>query len=349
MAEIGQRNMGEMMRRYSEEEEASLMKEITENNAMIIKLQKQIVELKVVMEEKRRQESREIVRQREKEEEETDKWIEECRKRNEKEREEKKEKKRIDEEWRRIETMRMKEERKAEKEWRQQEIREARREGNRRKAMEERKCFGCGGFGHMASHCRNRGGEEPVQVSSNKFEVLKVKVMQRGEGSGKEVVKDRREILREEKAKRGVEEKKKKKENFLREVTVKIGLKQEEEEKEVVTEALLDSGATGLVMSKEFARKHKFRRMELERLVHMRNVDGTFNYVGPIVDMVEIEIYFKGHKERTSIDVMGGQKWSVILDMPWLRRHNLEIDWKTREVKMTRCPEEYGKKWKMGR
>ena len=62
MAEIGQRNMGEMMRRYSEEKEASLIKEITENNTMIIKLQKQIVELKVIIEEKRRQESREIVR-----------------------------------------------------------------------------------------------------------------------------------------------------------------------------------------------------------------------------------------------------------------------------------------------
>ena len=153
------------------------------------------------------------------------KWIEEYRKRNEKEREEKEEKKRIDKEWRRIEKMRIKKERKAEKEWRQQEIREARREENRRKAMEERKCFGCGGFGHMASYCRNREGEEPVQVSSNRFEVLKVRMMQRGEGSGKEVVKIRREILREEKAKRGVEEKKKKKEKFLREVTVKIGLK----------------------------------------------------------------------------------------------------------------------------
>ena len=108
--------------------------------------------------------------------------------------------------------------------------------------MEERKCFEYGGFGHMASHCRNRGGEEPVQVSSNRFEVLKVRVMQREEGSGKKVVKDRREILREEKAKRGVEEKKEKKEKVLREVTVKIGLKQEEEEEGIVTEALLDSG-----------------------------------------------------------------------------------------------------------
>jgi len=40
-------------------------------------------------------------------------------------------------------------------------------------------------------------------VSSNRFEVLKVRVMQRGERSSKETTKDRREILREEKAKRG--------------------------------------------------------------------------------------------------------------------------------------------------
>ena len=53
MAAIEQRNMGEEARRYSEEEEVSLMKEITENNTMIIKLQKQIMELQVVVEEKR--------------------------------------------------------------------------------------------------------------------------------------------------------------------------------------------------------------------------------------------------------------------------------------------------------
>ena len=149
---------------------------------------------------------------------------------------------------------------------------------------------------------------------SNRFEVLKVRVMQREEGSSKEVAKDKREILREEKAKRGVEmrqtkiERKEKKEKYLKEVTVKIGLKQEEEEEEIVTEALLDSGVTGLVMSEEFAKKHKFRRTKLERPVYVRNVDSMLNYVGPIVDTVEIEIFFKGHKEQMSIDVIGGQK-----------------------------------------
>ena len=232
---------------------------------------------------------------------------------------------------------------------------ERRREKNRQRAMEERKCFACGKFGHMAYNCRNVGEEELTQVSSNRFEVLKVRVMQRGEGSSKEVAKDRKEILREERVKRGVEvrqtkkERKEKKEKYLREVTVKIGLKQEKEEEGVVTEALLDSEVMGLVMSEEFARKHKFKRTKLERPVYVRNVDGTLNYVGPIVDTVEIKIFFKGHKERTLIDVIGGQKWSVILGMSWLGCHNPEIDWKMGEVKMTRCPDECGKKWRVGK
>ena len=101
---------------------------------------------------------------------------------------------------------------------------------------------------------------------------------------------------------------KKKKKKLLREVMVKIGLKQEEEEEGVVTKVLLDSGATELVMSEEFARKHKFRRTKLERPVYVRNVDSMLNYAGPIVDTVEVEIFFKRHKERTLIDVIGGQK-----------------------------------------
>ena len=127
---------------------------------------------------------------------------------------------------------------------------------------------------------------------------------------------------------------------------MKIGLKQEEKEEGIVTEVLLDSGATGLVMSKEFARKNKFKRMKLKRPVYVRNVDSMLNYVGPIVDTVEVEIYFKGHKERTSMNVIGGQKWNVILGMLWLQHHNPEIDWKTEEVKMTRYLEECRKKWK---
>ena len=125
---------------------------------------------------------------------------------------------------------------------------------------------------------------------------------------------------------------------------MKIGLKQEEEEDGVVTEALLDSRATGLVMSKEFTRRHKFKRTKLDKPVYVRNVDSMLNYTGPIVDKVKVKIFFKEHKKRMSIDMIGGQKWSIILGISCLACHNPEIDWKTGEVQMTRCPDECGKK-----
>jgi len=92
----------------------------------------------------------------------------------------------------------------------------------------------------------------------------------------------------------------------LREVTVKIGLKQKKEKEEIVVDALLDNKVTVLVMSKEFARRHRFRRTKLERLIYMRNVNDMLSYIGLIVDTVEVEIFFKEHKERTSIDVIEG-------------------------------------------
>ena len=355
MADISQIDMGEITRRYGEEKTVRMMKEIIGNNEKISKVQKQLGKLQVEEKKRRQTEIRRREEERTREQKEMNKWMEECRKRNEKEREEREEQRRVDKEWRRIKSMKKKKERGAEKEWKYQGIRERKREENRQKAMEKRKCFVYGRFSHMASHCRNMEIEKPIQVSSNRFEVLKVRMIQRGEGSGKEVTKDRKKILREEKAKRGVEvrqtkiEKKKRKEKMLREVVVKIGLKQEEKEEGIMTEALLDSKATGLVISEEFARRHKFKRMKLERSVYVKNIDGILNYAGPIVNTVEVEILFKRHEERTSIDVIGGQKWSIILGMSWLAYYNPEIDQKTGEVQMTRCMDECGKKWRTGR
>ena len=100
-------------------------------------------------------------------------------------------------------------------------------------------------------------------------------------------------------------------------------------------------------MSSEFARKQGFKLKKLERPIQVRNVDGSFNKKGPIENTVEVNIYYKGYVERMEIDVIGGQKWSVILGMPWLIRHNPKIDWKTGEVKIMRCLEECGKQWRL--
>ena len=128
---------------------------------------------------------------------------------------------------------------------------------------------------------------------------------------------------------------------------VKIGLERIDTQEGVMVEALLDSGATGLVISSEFAKKQSFKLKKLERLINVRNVDGSFNKEGSIENTVEVNIYYQGHRERIEIDVIRRQKWTVILGMLWLAHHNPEIDWRSGEVKMTRCLEECGKQWRL--
>ena len=101
----------------------------------------------------------------------------------------------------------------------------------------------------------------------------------------------------------------------LREVTVKIGLERIDTQEGITVEMLLVSGATGLVMSSEFARKQGFKLKKLERLMNVKNMDGLLNKEGPIEHMVEVDIYYQGHRKRIEIDVIGGQKWMVILEM----------------------------------
>ena len=78
----------------------------------------------------------------------------------------------------------------------------------------------------------------------------------------------------------------------------------------------------------------------MKRFIYVRNIDETFNKKRPIENTVEVNIYYQRHRERIEIDVIGEQKWSVILEILWLAHQNTKIDWWTREMKMTRCPEE---------
>ena len=92
----------------------------------------------------------------------------------------------------------------------------------------------------------------------------------------------------------------------MREVIVKIGLERLDIQEEVMVEALLDSRATGLVISSEFAKKQGFKLKRLERLMNVRNMNGSLNKEGSIEHTVEVNIYYLGHRERTEINVIRG-------------------------------------------
>ena len=79
---------------------------------------------------------------------------------------------------------------------------------------------------------------------------------------------------------------------------------------------LLDSGATGLVISSEFFRKQGFKLKKIERLIYVRNVNEMFNKERLIKHTVKVNIYYQGHRERTEINIIRGQKWNVILEIP---------------------------------
>ena len=72
----------------------------------------------------------------------------------------------------------------------------------------------------------------------------------------------------------------------------------------------------GLVMSSEFARKQGFKLKKLNRPIYVRNVNSLLNKEGSIEHIVEVNIYYQGYRKRTEIDVIRGQKWIVILEMP---------------------------------
>jgi len=136
---------------------------------------------------------------------------------------------------------------------------------NRKREMQERKYFGCGGFRHIARNCKTRKKKEVVtQQSSNRFEVLMDRVINRE-------VPNRREVMKEENTEEG---------ELLREVTVKIVLERIDVQEGITVKVLLDSRVTGLMMSLKFVRKKRFKLKKIERPIYMRNMDGMFNKEG---------------------------------------------------------------------
>ena len=91
-----------------------------------------------------------------------------------------------------------------------------------------------------------------------------------------------------------------------------------ETHKGISVKALLDSGATGLFMSKKYTKMGGFKLIKSEKLILVRNVDSTENSRGAILHEVEVNLYFKGYIERVRMDVCNLRKTEVILGMPWL-------------------------------
>ena len=95
----------------------------------------------------------------------------------------------------------------------------------------------------------------------------------------------------------------------------------------VETKALIDSGAGGTFIDRNFATRNKVPLRSLKQPIKVYNVDGTRNKEGIIDHIAKTDIQISGHKTETELLATGLGKESVILGMPWLRKVNPIIDW----------------------
>jgi len=70
-----------------------------------------------------------------------------------------------------------------------------------------------------------------------------------------------------------------------------------------------------MFINRKIVAKHEFRLQKLERLVVVRNIDGTNNSMGTITHQVEVNMYYKSHIERMRKDVCNLERTKVILGM----------------------------------
>lgn len=103
-------------------------------------------------------------------------------------------------------------------------------------------------------------------------------------------------------------------------------------------QALVDCGATGSFIDRDFVRESKLNTRQLSRPIPVYNVDGSANEAGQISEVVDILLRYKNHSERSLLAVTGLGRQKLLLGYTWLKEHNPEIDWQTGEVKMSHCP-----------
>jgi hypothetical protein len=68
------------------------------------------------------------------------------------------------------------------------------------------------------------------------------------------------------------------------------------------------------------------------------NVDGTTNDASIITDIADMILCYDHHSEHTQLAITHRGKQSLILGYNWLCNHNLEINWQTKDVKISCCP-----------
>ena len=94
--------------------------------------------------------------------------------------------------------------------------------------------------------------------------------------------------------------------------------------------ALVDCGAEGIFIDKRIA--HKWRKRKTPRPIRVYNVDGTINKEGEIDEQCLITFKMNGKCMTEWFYVSAIGKQTMILGLPWLEKHNPDVNWREKTL-----------------
>jgi gag-polyprotein putative aspartyl protease len=126
-------------------------------------------------------------------------------------------------------------------------------------------------------------------------------------------------------------------------ITFKVKLVGKLSGKQISANALLDSGAEGMIIHERFVEKHQLSTKLLNRPLPAQNVDGTQNAHGYIthstVQRLRISnISGAAHDEQAEFLITNVGEHDIILGTDWLRHHNPDVDWTKDSLTFNHCP-----------
>src|SRR5271168_2062439 len=120
-------------------------------------------------------------------------------------------------------------------------------------------------------------------------------------------------------------------------ISIPIVIKTVTGNKTVETKVLLDTGAEGLFMDKNYAEEHDIVLQQLMNPITPSNVDGTLNHAGEITHFtwIQAKIDKRILLEKLWITDLGSS--DVIFGFPWFKENNPQIVWKTGRVQLPKA------------
>jgi hypothetical protein len=95
---------------------------------------------------------------------------------------------------------------------------------------------------------------------------------------------------------------------------------------------MIDSGAEGIFLNRKYIENIWLECVRLQRPIHMFNIDGTLNKDRSIEETVSVQVKGSRHVKNLQCFVTELEDDNMILRLPWLEKHNPDIDWNMGEI-----------------